>query len=208
MHRLFKYYRFVVIVMISIVITACVNNSQDSNNLLAWQKHQKELTNLTHFQATGSLSFVTDKTKYYGRFFINQTAENEYQLKLTSPVGTSIFSLMVTPYLAELTDNNGKKYIDENVERLMARLTGMDIPFKSLHHWFKGGSDNPNKDKFNSQGLLTQTTIEQDDQQWLLSITKYKTYKYNHKNIELPANIQLTNKQDQMKITINNWTIN
>lgn len=188
-----------------------MNNAHNQNSddpIVARQQHQQQLTDLSAFQATGSLSYITDKTKYYGRFLINQTSANQYQLKLTSPLGSTIFSLMVTPYMAELTDKDGNKYTDQNVERLMVKLTGMDIPFSSLHNWFKGLSNNPQLDKYDSKGLLTQTTLIQDSQQWQLLINRYHTYKNRNKNIELPTSIQLTNKQDQLKITINDWKIN
>lgn len=193
------------------MMTACVNNSQNltgDKQQIAWQKHQQQLSNLTKYQATGSLSYITTKTKYYGRFYLNQTSDNEYQLKLTSPIGTSIFSLTVTPYLAELTTQNGKKYTDENVERLMSQLTGMDIPFKSLHNWFKGLSDNPSQDKLDSNGRLAKTTLPQNNQNWLLTINKYSTYRFANQNIELPYSIDLNNKNDILKLTINNWKIN
>ncbi|WP_392562445.1 lipoprotein insertase outer membrane protein LolB [Orbus sturtevantii] len=174
----------------------------------ARQNHQHALSTLVAYQATGSMSYITSSSKYYGRFFINQFSDNQYQLKLTTPVGSPIFSLTVTPYLAELTDRDGKKYTDENVERLMAKLTGMDIPFKSLHNWFKGLSNNLNQDKWDAQGRLATTTLSQDNQNWLLTISKYTTYRLANKNIDLPARIEMVNKNNRLKMTINNWKLN
>lgn len=212
MHLSFvKLCRTVILLVLSTIMVACVSNSSQLNNKnqeLAWQKHQQELADLTAYQATGSLSYITDKTKYYGRFFIDQVSDNQYQLKLTTPVGTSLFSLTVTPYLAEFTDRNGKKYIDENVERLMMKLTGMNVPFKSLHNWFKGLSDNPAQDKLDAQGRLASTTLSQNDQNWLLTINKYDSYRFANKTIDLPHSIDLSNTNDTLKMTINNWKIN
>ncbi|RKS87603.1 outer membrane lipoprotein LolB [Orbus hercynius] len=207
--RLFSYgYRAIVMLLIGALLVACANQPNEQSQQLANKSHQAALSQLINYQATGSLSYITDSTKYYGRFFINQISDNQYQLKLTTPVGTSIFSLTVTPYLAELTDRNGKKYTDENVERLVAKLTGMNIPFKSLHNWFKGVSDNPSKDILDSKGRLSKTMLMQDNQTWLMTITKYDTYSFANKTIDLPAVIELTNQQNQLKMTINNWKLN
>ncbi|WP_392563983.1 lipoprotein insertase outer membrane protein LolB [Orbus wheelerorum] len=211
MHLLVKFYNIIVLFLIVTLITACSNTGLGLNQKsqqTANEKHQQQLSNLTAYQAIGSLSYVTDRSKYYGRFFINQISDNQYQLKLTTPVGTSIFSLTVTPYLAELTDRDGKKYTDENVERLMTKLTGMNIPFKSLHNWFKGMSNNLATDKFDAQGHLIKTTLPQDDQKWLLTINKYNSYPLANNTIYLPASIELVNKNNKLKMTINNWKLN
>lgn len=211
MHLFIKFYRAIILSSVTLMMIACTTTPKDltpENQQIAWKMHQQSLSHLTTFQANGSLSYVSGSTKYYGRFFINQASDNEYQLKLTTPVGTSMFSLTVTPYLAELTDKDGKKYIDENVDRLMARLTGMNIPFKSLHNWFKGYSDNPKNDILDSQGRLFKTTLSQSNQSWLLIIAKYETYRAYNTSLDLPSSIELTNKNDTLKVTINHWKIN
>jgi len=211
MHLLVKFYKIIVLFLIVILIAACSSSQQkfnEKNQQTAREKHQQELSNLTAYQAIGSLSYITNSSKYYGRFFINQISDNQYQLKLTTPVGTSIFSLTVTPYLAELIDKDGKKYTDENVERLMTKLTGMNIPFKSLHSWFKGMSNEPNKDKLDAKGRVIKTTLLQSNQDWLLTINRYDSYNIANKNIDLPASIDLVNKDNKLKMTINNWKLN
>lgn len=210
MHLFIKFYRAITLSCIAVMMIACTSIPKDltpESQQNAWKTHQQSLSHLTAFQANGSLSYVSGSTKYYGRFFINQATDNEYQLKLTTPVGTSMFSLTVTPYLAELTDKDGKKYIDENVDRLMAKLTGMNIPFKSLHNWFKGYSDNPQNDMLDSQGRLFKTTLSQSNQNWLLTIAKYETYRANNNSLDLPSSIELSNKNDKLKVTINHWKI-
>lgn len=206
-----KFYRFIGLLLITMMIIACSNTTSQltgESKQQAWQRHQQELSTLTHFQATGSLAYIADKTKYYGRFFIAQQANDNYQLRLTTPVGTTMFSLMVTPQLAELTDNKGNKFQDTNVEYLMAQLTGMNIPLTSLHSWFKGYSNNINQDKIDAQGRLVNTTLTQDNQNWRLMINRYNVYHVANKQVDLPTSIELTNNDNTLRLTINNWMFN
>lgn len=206
-----KFYRFISLLMIALMMVACTNTTSqlsNENKQQALQRHQRELSTLTHFQATGSLAYIAEKTKYYGRFLITQHANDNYQLRLTTPVGTTMFSLVVTPKFAELTDNKGDKYKDTNVEYLMMKLTGMNIPLTSLHNWFKGYSNNINQDKIDSQGRLVNTTLTQDKQNWRLIINRYNAYHFANKQVDLPTSIELNNNNDTLRLTINNWILN
>lgn len=211
MKLLQRFFKLNIIVLFSVIASACITNQHANDNqepAVLWQQHQHDLMKINTFQLNGSLAYFSAKTRYYGRLFINQSAPNTYDIKLTSPVGTSIFSLVVTPYMAELTDSDGAKYRDENVEQLVDRLTNMKIPLKALSQWLIGFADNSANDQINTSGLLYKTTLNQANQTWNMTISKYTTARLANNTIELPSVIELVNHDDKLRLTINNWKLN
>lgn len=212
MKRMILFYKLIFIILLAFLSVACVTRSipnvskQEQESL--WANRQLDLAQITAFQASGSLTYFSEETRHYGRFFIQQQRPNEYQLKLTTPIGTSIFSLIVTPYLAELTDNDGNQYIDENVERLMLRLTGIDMPLNMLHNWLIGLSNDKLNDLIDEEGRLIKTNLQQNGQIWDVSISKYSTAQSSNRKIDLPAIIELTKPQSKVQLKINNWKLN
>lgn len=177
-----------------------------------WQQHQQELTKISAFQANGSLAYISDTTKSYGRFLIIQSAPNNYEIKITTPVGSSLVTLITQPGYSELIDKNGKRYADQDVENLMFRLTNINIPLKSLHNWLKGLSDNPTADKLDKSGRLASTEFLQDkglqqNNRWNLKITHYMTRNYKNSPIDLPATLELTHKDERVRVKIDNWIL-
>ena len=196
------------IILIALLINACSLNQSNisSNPILDWPQHQQELKQLTAFQASGSLAYFDTKSRYYGRFYIKQLAKNEYQLKLTSPIGTSIFSLSVNPFEAVLTDKNGEKYRNKNVESLVEDLTGMNIPLRNMTDWLIGYANN-NDDKIDDSGKLSQTHFKQTDKIWTVTYRKYTDVKFHSNTIDLPSTIFLNSGRSELRLSINNWKI-
>lgn len=206
-----KPFKLILVIFLTLMISACGihhNKNDQKLYLAAWKNHQQELTTITSFQASGSMVYYSNKTRYLGRFFINQVAPHEYQFKLLTPMGSPMFSLTVTPYLAELTDSSGQKYQDINVSRLMNQLTKIDIPINTLTNWLIGYSDDASNDVINSSGLLSKTKLLQQNQEWNLTIDKYTSAITASKEIELPATIVLVKQDDKLRITVNNWKLN
>ncbi|WP_392565328.1 lipoprotein insertase outer membrane protein LolB [Utexia brackfieldae] len=168
-----------------------------------WQQHQRALSKIVSFKANGSLAYFSNKTKHYARFFFNQISSTHYQLKLTTPVGGTVMELMVKPNFVELTDRNGEKYQGTDVEDLLLELTNMNIPLKSIHNWLLGLSNNPVQDKINQDGYLKEAEFSQNSEMWQLNIQSYNT----KEAIALPAQLQLTHKDDVIRLRINNWVL-
>ena len=210
MHFFKSFTHYCAFILLSFIVISCTNTNptKQQNALENWQTRQQQLSQITTFQVNGSIAYFSKSTKHYGRFFIAQTNNENYRLKLTSPIGTTIFSLEVKPTIAIFTNNDGKTYKDYNVERLIDRLTGIKMPLKSLHQWLKGLSSNPQYDQIDNQGRLINTQLTQNDQTWAITINKYATYSQRNNAIDLPANIELKQKNDIARFTINNWVLN
>lgn len=197
--------------LLSCLITACSfthNTPITENQSQLKLQRQNQLKHITAFQITGSLSYFAEKSRYYGRFYLKQTSYNNYQLKLTTPIGTSIFSLNVTPSYAEYTDNKGKTYHDVNAEQLMKNITGMDMPLKTMTKWLIGYSNDLATDKFDNAGRLLNSKLLQANQTWDISFNKYNKVRFSGSNIDLPTIIELNNSNNKLRLTISNWKLN
>ncbi|OCG26131.1 outer membrane lipoprotein LolB [Gilliamella sp. HK2] len=201
--------KYAFIIMLLLLISACqATKSQNTASLeQQWQAHQQNLKQINAFQVKGSIAHISDKSRNYGRFLITQQSTDNYEVKLTTPVGTNILTLSVEPDNAQLVDQNGGSYQDVNIENLMKKISNVNIPLNSLHNWLKGFSDNVNTDKIDNAGRLTSTVFMQNNNKWALKIPSYATYTYKNKKIDLPAAIELTHDDEVIRLKISNWIL-
>ncbi|MWN89846.1 outer membrane lipoprotein LolB [Gilliamella sp. Pra-s65] len=201
--------KYTFVIILSLFIVACqATKSQNSTSVeQQWQAHQQNLQQINAFQVNGSIAHMSDKSRNYGRFLIIQQSTDNYEVKLTTPVGTNILTLKAEPNYAQLIDKNGGSYQDVNVENLMRKISNVNIPLNSLHNWLKGFSDNINADKLDNSGRLISTTFMQGNNKWTLKIPSYKTYTYKNKKIDLPAIIELTHDDEIVRLKISDWVL-
>lgn len=201
--------KYTFVIILSLFIVAC--QSTKSQNVASieqqWQAHQQNLQQISAFQVKGSIAHMSDKSRNYGRFLITQQSTDNYEVKLTTPVGTNILTLKSGPNYAQLIDKNGGSYQDINVENLMKKISNVNIPLNSLHNWLKGFSDNINADKLDNSGRLISTTFMQGNNKWTLKIPSYKTYTYQNKKIDLPATIELKHDDEVVRLKISDWIL-
>ncbi|XKM14446.1 lipoprotein insertase outer membrane protein LolB [Orbaceae bacterium ac157xtp] len=198
------------LIALTCLMVACVSDKEQLNNNqieTLWHNQQVELKKIQQFQANGSLAYISGKTRNYARFSIFQSNKNEFQLKVSTPIGTHLFTITSSQYLAEFVDNQGNRYTDENVERLISRLAGMDLPLSTLNNWLIGLSDSPNNDILDNQGHLNKTKVTQNGLEWLLTINKYTTVQNGRKQIDLPTDIVLNQKEQKVRIKIDKWKL-
>ncbi|OCG17968.1 MULTISPECIES: lipoprotein insertase outer membrane protein LolB [unclassified Gilliamella] len=201
--------KYAFIVMLSLFITACQATKSQSTASIEqqWQVHQQNLKQINAFQVKGSIAYISDKSRSYGRFLITQQSTDNYQVKLTTPVGTNILTLKAEPNSAQLIDRHGGSYQDANVENLMKKISNVNIPLNSLHNWLKGFSDNIYTDKLDNFGRLVSTVFMQNNNKWTLKIPSYATYTYKNQKIDLPATIELMHDDKVVRLKISDWIL-
>lgn len=200
--------KYAFILVLPFIITACqINKPKDTASIeQQWKTHQQILEQINTFRVHGSIAQTSETSRNYGRFFISQQSVNHFEVKLTTPVGTTILTLKSEPDFAELIDKNGNHYKDINIETLMKKVSNVNVPFNSLHNWLKGYSNSLN-DKLDSLGRLASTNFMQNNNQWNLNISKYSTYTYQNQKIDLPAIIELHHNDEHIRLKINNWIL-
>lgn len=190
----------------SLVLTACVTTTPQgpgkSPDSPQWREHQQEIHKLNQYQTRGAFAYLSDEQKVYARFFWQQTGQDRYRLLLTNPLGSTELSLTAQPGSAQLVDNQGKTYTDADGEEMIGKLTGMPIPLNSLRQWILGLPGDATDYKLDDQYRLREVNYTQNGKTW-----KVVYGGYNDQKPALPANMELTEGSQRIKLKMDNWIV-
>ncbi|MGX9742011.1 lipoprotein insertase outer membrane protein LolB [Pseudocitrobacter corydidari] len=190
----------------SLVLTACVTTPPQgpgkSPDSPQWREHQQEIRKLNQYQTRGAFAYLSDEQKVYARFFWQQTGQDHYRLLLTNPLGSTELSLTAQPGSAQLVDNQGKTYSDVDGEEMIGKLTGMPIPLNSLRQWILGLPGDATDYKLDDQYRLREVNYTQNGKTW-----KVVYGGYNDQKPALPANMELTEGSQRIKLKMDNWIV-
>ncbi|WP_258576045.1 lipoprotein insertase outer membrane protein LolB [Candidatus Pantoea persica] len=190
----------------SFLLAACaVNQPQGpgpSTTAPQWQQHQQAVAKVTHYQTRGAFANLSVKQKVYARFNWQQTAPDRYRLLLTNPLGSTELQLDAQGQTVQLVDNKGKRYVSNNAEKMIAQLTGMDIPLANLRQWMMGLPGDASDYQLNSNYQLKSLNYSRNGQQWQVSIQDYDS----KVTPPLPANLELREGDQRIKLRMDSWT--
>lgn len=194
----------ITLILITLVMIGCAQKPQlppEEN----WSLHQKQLEQLTHYQVSGSFSYLSPKTKHYARFFWNQRGPTEYVLLITTPLGSKVVDVISMPDHARIIDNKGTEYLDDNVEILLDKLMGMSLPLAKLQQLLIGlaTEDEQTQLKLNKDGYLDQVTMQYDNKSWLINFKSYK--KQQKRRLTLPERIELSQGEIKVTLRLTDW---
>ncbi|CNH97378.1 MULTISPECIES: lipoprotein insertase outer membrane protein LolB [Yersinia] len=168
-----------------------------------WRQHEQQLQQLSQFQTRGAFAYLSEKQKVYARFFWQQTAPERYRLLLTNPLGSTELELVVQPGVTQLTDNQGKRYVSDDPQEMIQKLTGMSIPLESLRQWILGLPGDTTDFVLDDKYRLKQLTYKQDGVTWVVDYQEYNT----KVTPPLPSRMELSQGEQRIKLKMDNWTV-
>lgn len=202
MNRLFR-----LLPLASLVLTACAINAPKgpgkSPDSPQWRQHQQDVRNLNQFQTRGAFAYLSDEQKVYARFFWQQTGQDRYRLLLTNPLGSTELLLTAQPGSVQLIDNKGQTYTATDAEEMIGRLTGMPIPLNSLRQWIIGLPGEATDYSLDDQYRLRELNYTQNGKTWHVT---YGGYTSDTKP-SLPANMELNDGSQRIKLKMDNWIV-
>jgi outer membrane lipoprotein LolB len=202
MNRLFR-----LLPLASLVLTACTINAPKgpgkSPDSPQWRQHQQDVRNLNQFQTRGAFAYLSDEQKVYARFFWQQTGQDRYRLLLTNPLGSTELSLTAQPGSVQLIDNKGQTYTATDAEEMIGRLTGMPIPLNSLRQWIIGLPGEATDYTLDDQYRLRELNYTQNGKTWHVTWGSYSS----DTKPSLPANMELNNGSQRIKLKMDNWIV-
>lgn len=202
MNRLFR-----LLPLASLVLTACTINAPQgpgkSPDAPQWRQHQQDVRNLNQFQTRGAFAYLSDEQKVYARFFWQQTGQDRYRLLLTNPLGSTELSLTAQPGSVQMIDNKGQTYTATDAEEMIGRLTGMPIPLNSLRQWIIGLPGDATDYALDDQYRLRELNYTQNGKTWHVTYSGYTT----DTKPSLPANMELNNGSQRIKLKMDNWIV-
>ena len=191
----------------SLVLTACTltapkgpGKSPDSPQ---WRQHQQDVRNLSQYQTRGAFAYLSDEQKVYARFFWQQTGQDRYRLLLTNPLGSTELSLTAQPGSVTLIDNKGQTYTATDAEEMIGRLTGMPIPLNSLRQWIVGLPGDATDYSLDDKYRLSELNYTQNGKTWHVTYGGYT----RDTQPSLPANMELNNGSQRIKLKMDNWIV-
>ena len=191
----------------SLVLTACTLNAPKgpgkSPDSPQWRQQQQDVRNLSQFQTRGAFAWLSDEQKVYARFFWQQTGQDSYRLLLTNPLGSTELSLTAQPGGVTLIDNKGQTYTATDAEEMIGRLTGMPIPLNSLRQWIVGLPGDATDYTLDQQYRLSTLNYTQDGKTWRVTYGGYTS----DTTPSLPANMELNNGSQRIKLKMDNWIV-
>ncbi|MFI8418370.1 lipoprotein insertase outer membrane protein LolB [Serratia sp. NPDC078593] len=191
----------------SLVLAACTTTRptgpETSPTSPQWRAHEQAVQQLNQYQTRGAFAYLSDRKKVYARFFWQQYSPQRYRLLLTNPLGSTELELNVQQNVVQLTDNQGKRYISDNAEEMIRKLTGMSIPLDNLRQWMLGLPGEATDFTLDDQYRLSKLNYQQDSQIWHVS---YQDYNSDLKP-QLPSRLELKQGEQRIKLKMDNWTL-
>ena len=166
--------------------------------------HQLSLKQQDHWLINGRLGFKSPEKKQSAHFRWQQT-QQQYQLNMTSIIGTSLLNMKGDEKGVTLNADD-ETYQDSDPSDLIWRVTGWQIPVEKLRFWIKGQHHNSDKVITSEQGWVSQLQpICSNCKNWLINYDDYKLVD----DIWLPHKVLLNNRlnNSQLLIRVNKWDL-
>ncbi|WP_339723198.1 lipoprotein insertase outer membrane protein LolB [uncultured Paraglaciecola sp.] len=166
--------------------------------------HQLSLKRLDNWTIKGRLGFKGPEKKQSANFRWQQSPQ-QYQLNMTSIIGTSLVKMQGNDEGVTLIADD-ETYQDTDANQLIWRVTGWQIPVEKLRLWVKGQHQHNDQVIISDQGWVNQLQPSCNNcQNWLINYDNYKLVGDSW----LPHKVVLNNSLDnsQLLIRVNTWDI-
>lgn len=196
-------YKYSLTIAFVFLISSCATK-QLTEVKLQVNNHQLKLAEHKNWVMKGKIGFKSDKKKQSANLRWQQNL-SEYQLNLTTIIGTSILKMFGSDKFSTLVTDDDT-YKDTNSSRLISRITGWDLPVENLQFWVKGQYSANDHTIISEQGWLTQLIPECTHcENWIIDYDDYQKVQ----DIWLPHKITLNNQSNnsQLLIKVNTWSL-
>jgi outer membrane lipoprotein LolB len=184
-------------------LTGCATFPQPTVQLNS-TVHQISLDQEEHWLIKGKIGFSSPEKKQSANFRWQQ-AQQQYQLNMTSIIGTSILKMQGDEQSVTLVTDD-ETYQDSDPGHLIWRVTGWQIPVEKLRFWIKGQHQKHDKVIISEQGWVTQLQPNCNNcKNWIINYDNYKLID----KIWLPHKVVLNDSlnNSQLLIRINQWDL-
>ncbi len=179
-----------------LTLAACSSRQQQPDNT-NWRQQREKLETVTHWTISGKLAIITPEKKGSARIRWQQKGD-DYDLNLTSLLGTRVMEMHKIGKQVLIIDDQGREYRGANAEMLVYRLTGWQMPVSQLPVWIKGLPGDTDYE-INPNGQVTR--IKTDD--WQM---QYKTYQPVD-GWMMPEKVTFKGPKTELRLVISDWEI-
>lgn len=188
------------------LLFGCAQLPHDETNV-QWQQHQQQLSNISHYQASGKLGFISPTERRSMNFFWQQTSTGS-QLRLTSLFGQTLFRMDITNSGTTIETYEDEVFQSPDGQQLLYQLTGLDIPLAQLTEWLKGSATNADQYTLFPTNTLASQSKKIGQRDWQVMYKSYIDVPNDQNLVPLPNSLVLTQNEIKINLLISNWTIN
>lgn len=163
----------------------------------SWEEHQLNVSQMTHWVATGKIGIRTPEDSQSASLFWQQD-QQAYTISIKGPLGQGGASISGDQYSATLEIPGEQAMAAGSPEELLSLRLGWEIPVKEAQYWIKGipapGSKYDSVLYENRLARLTQ-------QGWDIEYQHY----IESDNTSLPGKLTLSREALKLTLIISNW---
>lgn len=167
-----------------------------------WAAHQQQLEQLTDWSLSGKVAIITPEKRHSLNIYWQQSGDN-FQITLTSFLGTTILDVKKTALGTQIIDDQGKKYFGKNAQTLITQLSGIELPIDVLQQWIKGNPSGAVYQLNENNQLVNLTGQDNKNANWSIDYNNYKTVQ----KTSLPHQLQLRRQDLLIKFAIRTWLL-
>ncbi|WP_225639464.1 lipoprotein insertase outer membrane protein LolB [Candidatus Profftia sp. (ex Adelges kitamiensis)] len=180
------------------------NLTGNSKKIQQWKNHEAQLLKITKYQIRGTFTYlVAGKQVVYSNFFWEQIKPDNYYLIFINQLCSNTIELNFSSGRMQITNNQKKYYIKNNIDKNIQKLTGIKIPLKKLRLWMLGLSGDATNCILDDQYRLQHCIYNQDGITWRVNYLRYGT----HAHPSLPVQLEIKEGEQIFKLKINNWIL-
>ncbi len=178
----------------ALILTACTTTQKPMDNA-SWRMQRQKLNSITNWSISGKLAIITPEKKGSARIRWQQHGD-DFDLNLTSVIGTRIMEMHKNGQQVLIVDDKGHQYYGTEPEELVYRLTGWQMPVTQLPIWIKGLPGDSDYD-ISTDGQLKSIKA----QNWQMDYQSYQDVS----GWMMPEKITFTGPKTELRLAINEW---
>ena len=199
-----KFYQIVFSLFVLILLYGCASPPIRPVDIsIPAHERETELSNVSNWKIKGKIAFITPDSRESAN--LNwQKSQDEQNLNVTTTLGISVFSIRSEQQIHSILVD-GKKYEGTDLDHLLTRVTGYQLPVGALENWLKGVHFS-NSDKFSYDEvthLPKNLKTEYLGHKWLV---EYKNYGMIDKHA-LAYSLKIKRDGLTILLKINQWEI-
>lgn len=162
--------------------------------------HIEQVSQAQAWEVRGKIAVRTPEERFSANLYWFHTQERE-ELRLTTPIGTTVLQLTSTPELTQLVID-GQRYQHHDPQLLLQRATGWSIPIDSLPLWLTGqitAQDRVLQKDSNNRPISLLSSDKESH--WQVSFLSWQ----QQSGAQIPKKMLLTHEQVEIKLQLNRW---
>lgn len=198
--------RFFILIGLTSLLLACSTQPPTVSYLdpqdPQWQNNLQQLQQIRSYAIEGQLGYIGRQERFSSRFDWRYQNPQSYQLRLFSTISPASLLIRMTAQGMSITDNKGNQQSEQDAQRLLQQIIGMNLPLAQLSNWLKGQPEENQDYQVGQNHLLAHFAYYQQGERWTVDYLSY----HQQYTPPLPREILIKNQDTTLKIQADNWT--